>query len=58
MAIEDRASAYHRGPGQPTFTRLVHHDSVEAARTRSAWRREMIRLVSDRPDGPAGPRGT
>jgi MFS family permease len=58
MAIEDRASAYHRGPGQPTFTRLVHPDSVEAARTRSAWRREMIRLVSDRPDGPAGPRGT
>jgi hypothetical protein len=26
----------------------VHPESVEAARTRSAWRREMLRLVSDR----------
>jgi hypothetical protein len=50
-AVEARASAFHQGPGQPTFTRLVHPDSVEAARTRSAWRREMLRLVGDRPDG-------
>jgi hypothetical protein len=55
MAIEARASAFHRGPGQPTFTRLVHPESVEAARTRSAWRREMLRLVSERPDYPAQP---
>jgi predicted MFS family arabinose efflux permease len=54
-AIEARASAFHRGPGQPTFTRLVHPESVEAARTRSAWRREMLRLVSERPDYAARP---
>ncbi len=55
MAIEAGASSFHQGPGQPTFTRLVHPDSVEAARTRSAWRREMVRLVSDRPDHTTRP---
>ena len=55
MAIEAGASSFHRGPGQPTFTRFVHPDSVEAARTRSAWRRQMVRLVSDRPDHTTRP---
>ena len=43
--VEDRASAFHRGPGEPKVTRLVHPDTVEAARARSAWRREMLRLL-------------
>ncbi len=42
--VEARAFAFHRGPGEPTFTRLVHPETVEAARARSAWRREMLRL--------------
>jgi len=46
--VEARASAFHRGPGEPKFTRLVHPDTVEAARARSAWRREMLRLLTDR----------
>jgi predicted MFS family arabinose efflux permease len=46
--IEAHASAFHRGPGEPTFTRLVHPDTVEAARARSAWRREMLRLLTER----------
>ncbi|MDA8295410.1 MAG: MFS transporter [Actinomycetota bacterium] len=49
LEIEQRVAAFHRGPGDPSVTRLVHPDSVEAARSRSAWRREMFRLVSDRP---------
>jgi MFS family permease len=42
--VEDRSSAFHRGPGEPVVTRLVHPEAVEAARARSAWRREMLRL--------------
>jgi predicted MFS family arabinose efflux permease len=45
METEARAFAFHRGPGEPTFTRMVHPDTVEAARARSAWRREMLRLL-------------
>jgi hypothetical protein len=48
MDVEARAFAFHRGPGSPTFHRLVHPDTVEAARARSAWRREMLRLITDR----------
>ena len=47
--VEARAFAFHRGPGQPKMTRLVHPETVEAARARSAWRREMLRLLTDRP---------
>jgi predicted MFS family arabinose efflux permease len=43
--VEERASAFHREPGGPKVTRLVHPDTVEAARARSAWRREMLRLL-------------
>jgi predicted MFS family arabinose efflux permease len=46
--IEERAQAFHRGPGEPKFTRLVHPDTVEAARARSAWRRDMLRLLIER----------
>lgn len=42
--VEDRASSFHRGSGEPVVTRLVHPEAVEAARARSAWRREMLRL--------------
>jgi predicted MFS family arabinose efflux permease len=42
--VEARAFAFHRGPGEPIFTRLVHPETVEAARARSAWRREILRL--------------
>jgi hypothetical protein len=45
LEIEARAFAFHRGPGEPKFTRLVHPDTVEAAQARSAWRREMMRLL-------------
>ncbi len=45
MEVENRASAFHQGPGGPKTTRLVHPDAVEAARARSAWRREMLRLL-------------
>jgi predicted MFS family arabinose efflux permease len=45
METEARAFAFHRGPGEPTFTRMVHPDTVEAARARSAWRRDMLRLL-------------
>src|ERR1035441_506728 len=43
--VEARAFAFHRGPDPPKITRLVHPDTVEAARARSAWRREMLRLL-------------
>ena len=43
--VEMRAFAFHRGPDEPKITRLVHPDTVEAARARSAWRREMLRLL-------------
>ena len=43
--VENRASAFDRNPGGPKITRLVHPDTVEAARARSAWRREMLRLL-------------
>ena len=43
--VEERASAFHRGPGDPAITRLVHPETVEAASARSAWRREMLRLL-------------
>ena len=43
--VEMRAFAFHRGPDEPKVTRLVHPDTVEAARARSAWRREMLRLL-------------
>jgi hypothetical protein len=61
LEIETRAFAFHRGPGEPRFTRLVHPDTVEAATARSAWRREMLRLLglqaSTSPAGaePEGP---
>ena len=58
--IEVRAFAYHRGPGEPKITRLIHPDTVEAARARSAWRREMFRLLklpSD-PDSPSAQMGS
>jgi predicted MFS family arabinose efflux permease len=45
LEIEARAFDFHRGPGEPKFTRLVHPDTVEAAQARSAWRREMLRLL-------------
>ena len=45
IEVEAGAFAFHRGPGEPTFTRLVHPDTVEAANARSAWRREMLRLL-------------
>lgn len=48
MEVEARAFAFHRGPGEPTITRMVHPDTVEAARARSAWRREMLRLLTER----------
>lgn len=47
--IEARAFSFHQGPGRPKFTRMVHPETVEAARARSAWRREMFRLLTDRP---------
>jgi hypothetical protein len=43
--VEEGASAFHRELGGPKVTRLVHPDTVEAARARSAWRREMLRLL-------------
>jgi predicted MFS family arabinose efflux permease len=48
MEIEARASSFHRGPGEPVFTRLVHPETIEAARSRSAWRREMLKLITER----------
>jgi predicted MFS family arabinose efflux permease len=45
IETEARAFAFHREPGEPKFTRLVHPDTVEAANARSAWRREMLRLL-------------
>lgn len=46
--VEARAFAFHRGVAEPRTTRLVHPDTVEAARARSAWRREMLRLLTER----------
>ncbi len=46
-AIEEQARAFHRGTGAPAVTRFVHPDTVEAARARSSWRREMARLIAD-----------
>jgi len=46
-AIEERVRSFHIGPREPHVTRLVHPDTVEAARARSSWRREMSRLISD-----------
>lgn len=43
--VENRASAFDLEPGGPRVTRLIHPDTVEAARARSAWRREMLRLL-------------
>jgi len=45
MDVEAKAFAFHRGPGEPRFTRLIHPETVEAARARSAWRRDMLRLL-------------
>jgi hypothetical protein len=45
IETEARAFAFHRDPGEPKFTRLVHPDTVEAANARSAWRREMLRML-------------
>lgn len=47
-AVEARAFAFHQGPGEPAVTRMVHPGTVEAARARSAWRREMLRLLTER----------
>ncbi len=52
-AVEARARAFHRGPDAPAVSRLVHPDTVEAARARSAWRREMLRLLIERPQPSA-----
>ena len=43
--IEARAFAFNQGADGPRITRFVHPDTVEAARARSAWRREMLRLL-------------
>ena len=43
--VEGRAFAFHRGADAPKITRLVHPETVQAARARSAWRREMLRLL-------------
>jgi predicted MFS family arabinose efflux permease len=43
--VEARAFAFHQGPDEPKVTRFVHPDTVEAAHARSAWRREMSRLL-------------
>ena len=43
--VEGRAFAFHRGADPPKINRLVHPETVEAARARSAWRREMLRLL-------------
>ncbi|MGC8628330.1 MAG: MFS transporter [Acidimicrobiales bacterium] len=43
--VEARAFAFHRGDGPPKYTRLVHPETVEAAQARSAWRREMLKLL-------------
>ena len=45
LEVENRAVAFHKGPGGPKITRLVHPEAVEAARARSAWRWEMLRLL-------------
>jgi hypothetical protein len=45
IETETRAFAFHREPGEPKFTRLVHPETVEAANARSAWRREMLNLL-------------
>jgi hypothetical protein len=46
-AVEARASRFHRGSEGPRVMRYVHPDTVEAARARSSWRREMARLVAE-----------
>jgi predicted MFS family arabinose efflux permease len=43
--VEARVFAFHQGPDEPKVTRFVHPDTVEAAHARSAWRREMSRLL-------------
>jgi predicted MFS family arabinose efflux permease len=48
VEVENRAAAFHKGEGGPRYTRLVHPETVEAARARSAWRREMLRILTDR----------
>lgn len=66
--VEERVFAFHRGSEGPKVTRLVHPETVEAARARSAWRREMLRLLrlqwddlspgavsAERKDGPPLP---
>ena len=50
--VEDTAFAFHRGEGEPQVTRLVHPDTVEAAQARSAWRREMFRLLRPQAGAP------
>lgn len=59
--VEARAFAFHRGEGEPRINRLVHPETVEAARARAAWRREMVRLLrppagADPVKGLSGPR--
>ncbi len=46
--IEVSASAFHTGPGEPRITRMVHPETVEAAQARSAWRRDILKLLTDR----------
>ncbi len=51
-AVEAAAERFHRGPGAPHVTRLVHPDTPEAAQARSSWRRELAhRLVDPLGDG-------
>jgi MFS family permease len=46
-AIDASVASFHRGATPPVVTRLVHPNTVEAAKARSSWRREMARLLTD-----------
>ncbi|HTW06571.1 MAG TPA: MFS transporter [Acidimicrobiales bacterium] len=43
--VEARAFAFNAGGQEPPIQRFVHPETVEAARARSEWRREMLRLL-------------
>jgi predicted MFS family arabinose efflux permease len=49
-AVEAKVVSFHRGPGEPKVIRMVHPETAEAARARSAWRREMLRLLRQPPE--------
>jgi len=46
-AIEEAAGRFHQGADGPTVTRFVHPETVEAARARSSWRRDITRVFAD-----------